>query len=225
MKDMTMRKASTLVGLIGLLAAVATAGTARAQEGTGTPVAAAEASPAPASQRRLALNLAFVPMSLGKIEASYGGMIKKPDAAFAPGVSISVSYRVVEGLTLGLAPQVFFNVGPKEDPLEQGSSINMFTEIDAMARVAYVQPLVETIAVYVEALPGYSILKPQNGDPAKGFVIAASAGLVMDLTDRIFVNLAGGYQVGFQSRTDDQGVNTVNKNRFVRTVFGVGWRL
>ena len=48
--------------------------------------------------------------------------------------------------------------------------------------------------------------------------------LMMDMSDRLFVNLAGGYQVGFQSRTDSAGMTTDTRARYVRTVLGVGYR-
>ncbi len=217
-----MRKAITLVGLVGLLTSAALSGTAHAQE---TPVATSAGTSAPAaSQRRWQVGLAFLPMGLGEFKSTYGTKAITSDAAFCPGVSLSVGYRVIEGLTVGLAPQLLFKVAPKEDPLEQGMPVTNWQELDAMVRIAYAYQLVETIAVYAEVLPGYSLMKPERGDPSKGFVIAGGAGLMMDLSDRLFVNLAGGYQVGFQSRTDSAAMTTDTRARYVRTVLGVGYR-
>lgn len=213
----------TLVGLLGLLTPVVLSGTARAQE---TPVATApaEAYAAPAPQKRWQLGLAFLPMGLGEFKSTYGNKQITSDAAFSPGVSLSVSYRIIAGLSVGLAPQLLFKVAPKEDPTEQGMPVTNWQEIDAMVRIAYAYQLVETIAVYAEVLPGYSFMKPEKGDPSKGFVIAGGVGLMMDMSDRLFVNLAGGYQVGFQSRTDGGGLTTDTRSRYVRTVLGVGYR-
>jgi hypothetical protein len=190
-----MRKLIMQVGLVGLTL-VAMAGVARSQDVT--PVATAASAPAP--HRRLQLGLSFLPMSLGKFKSSYGGMAANLDAAIAPGFAISVGYEIVRGLTVGLAPQVLFNVKPKEDPITTDPPAAK--EIDAMVRVAYAYQLVDTIALYAEALPGYSLVQPKTGDIAKGAVFAFGVGAIMDLSDRTFVNLAGGYQWGFQSRTD-----------------------
>jgi hypothetical protein len=213
-----MRKVITQLGLVGLTL-VALAAAARAQETT--PVAATSATEAP--NRRLHVGLSFLPMSLGKFTGVYGGFPISADAAFAPGVSLSVGYRVFKGLTLGIAPQALFNVGTKEDPTMAGVPVIMSREFDLMARVAYVCPIVETIALYAEVLPGFSLIMPSEGDVAKGFVIGFGLGAIMDLTDRTYVNLAGGYQWGFQSRTADD-VTTDMKTEYVRIALGLGWR-
>jgi hypothetical protein len=213
-----MRKAIKQLGLVGLTL-VAMATMARAQETT--PVATASSEEAP--HRRLQLGLAFLPMSLGRFTSVYGGMRIAADAAFAPGVGLSVGYDVFRGLTLGIAPQALFNVGTKEDPTMAGVPVVMSREFDLMARVAYAYQIVETIALYGEALPGFSLVMPSVGDVARGFVIGFGVGAMMDLGDRTYVNLAGGYQWGFQSRTAD-GVKTDAKTEYVRVALGVGWR-
>ena len=81
-----MRTAST-IGLVGLTL-VALAGPVRAEEATAPPVATTSAA-GPAPFRRLEVGVAFLPMSLGKFTAVYGGMRIPADAAFAPGFSIS----------------------------------------------------------------------------------------------------------------------------------------
>jgi hypothetical protein len=162
-------------------------------------------------------------MSLGKYTAVYGGFRISADAAFAPGVSLSVGYRVFRGLTLGIAPQALFNVGTKEDPTMAGVPVIMSREFDLMARVAYVCPIVETIALYAEVLPGFSLIMPSQGDVARGFVIGFGLGAIMDLTEQTYINLAGGYQWGFQSRTADAATTDV-KTEYVRIALGLGWR-
>jgi len=225
-----MRKASMFLGLVGLMS-VASAGAARAQEAS--PVAVTSA--APAKERKLQVSLAFLPMSLGKFSAVYGGMPSTLDAAFAPGVGLSVGYEVVRGLTVGLAPQAIFNVKPKEDPIS--TSPPSSKEVDVMARIAYAFPLADTIAIYGEVLPGYSLIQPSAGNTAKGFIIGLGAGLTMDLTNRTFVYFGAGYQWGYQSRTDTtlvkdmmtgattekKVVNDV-KTDYLRVALGVGWR-
>ena len=246
-----MRKASTM-SLVGLMTLVALAGTARARElawnapaaappvpaaPAAPPVAAAAAEPAPAApapDRRFHVGVAFLPMSLGTFTASYGGMVLPGDAALAPGVSISAGYQIVpKYLSVGLAPQVIFNVGTKEDPTGAGNVPVMSTEYDFMARVVGSLPLVEGIALYAEALPGYSLVKPSAGNPATGFVVAAGGGVAMDISDRTYVNLGVGYQWAFMSRTDTNvspttGVTTMRKSdvkpEYWRIALGVGFR-
>jgi hypothetical protein len=220
-------------GMITLvsLTLVVLAGPARAQEAPATPVATTlppEPAPPPRA-RRIELGVSFLPMSLGTFTASYGGMRIPGDAAFAPGVSLSAGYAIVPRyLSVGLAPQVIFNVGTKEDPSGSGNPVIMSRELDIMARVVGSLPLVDTIAVYAELLPGYSLIKPSDGDPAKGFVLAGGVGVAMDLTERMFVNLGVGYQRGFQSRIDTGmtgDVKTDVTTEYWRGALGLGWRL
>jgi hypothetical protein len=246
MKDTTMRTALTLVGL---LTSVATVATANAQGPIPVPPAAATPAvvppppapeplmvpaaepPPPPKPRRLEVGLSFLPMSLGKFSAVYGGMPITADAALAPGGVVTVGYEVIRGLLVGIAPQYLFNVGTKEDPSGAGNAVVMSRELDLMFRVKYAYEIVETIRLYAEVLPGYSLVLPANGDPAKGFVIAAGGGAAMDLGDRLFVNLGFGYQWGFQQRTDTSvrmGVTTktttdVNTD-YYRIALGVGMR-
>jgi hypothetical protein len=195
-----MRKVSTLAGLILL----ALAATARAEE----PVAA---------QRRLELGVSLLPMALGKFIASPGGMTITADAAFAAGIGVSASYVVTRGLSIGLAPQAIFNVKVKED---DGAAAK---EIDVLARVAYTLPLADGIGIYVEALPGYSLIIPPAGDTAKGLVLAGGAGAAMDVTDRVFATLGVGYQVGLQKRSEG-GMDVDVRTRYVRVGLGGGMR-
>jgi hypothetical protein len=197
-----MRKASTLVGLT----LVALAATARAQ------------NPAPpAAQRRIEVGLSVLPMGLGKFTASPGGMTFTADAAFSYGFALQAGYVLLPGLTLGLAPQAFFNVKPKE----QGSAGAQ--EYDLMARVAYALRVVDTIALFAEALPGYSIILPPDGDASKGFVLGFGVGAAMDLSDRVFANLGVGYQVGFQ-KLPARDMSAEAKTRYLRLALGGGVR-
>src|SRR5262249_19748138 len=148
---MKMRHTSTLVGLTLLVSLAATSTAARAQGPA--PVATEAAAPA-AADKRIELGITLLPMSLGTFSAPIGGIGMKSDAAFAYGAGLQAGYIVVPGLTVGLAPQAFFNVKPKEQP-SAGAR-----QIDVLARVAYTLHLVDTIAVYAEVLPGYSLIQP-----------------------------------------------------------------
>jgi len=229
-----MRKVSTLVGLT--LFALAT--TARAQEAApasdtaappagdaaATPPAATAPAPsagdatAPAaptepgvSQRKLQVGLSFLPMALGKFTNGLDDQHPVTDAAFAYGLGLSVGYEVLSGLIVGIAPQALLDVRGKNFP----SSGKQF---DLMVRIAYVLPLADKIGVYAEVLPGYSLIKPDDGDTTKGPVIAFGAGGVMDVTDRIFANLGVGYQIGYQKLP----TSVDGKTSYVRVALGGG---
>ena len=208
-----MRKASTLLGLVGLTTLVALAAPAHAQEAV--PMTATTAEPVPV--RKFQVGLTFLPMSLGKFVTKGAGVETTSDAAFAYGGSLSVGYDVIPHLTVGIAPQVIFHVTPKDD-----MSI-ISKEIDAMVRIAYSFPIAPTTALYVEVLPGYSLVMPSDGDTAKGFIIGGGGGAVVGLGDRFFANLGAGYQVGFQSRAE--GTMTFDvRTKFIRVAVGFGAR-
>lgn len=208
-----MRKASIVAGSIVGLMLASLAGPARAQQA----VSADLPPPPPPRERRLELGAAVLPSAVGTFVAAPGGTRVETDAAFAVGVGLSVMYRVVAGLTVGFAPQVIYNVKPKEDGGDAA------TEYDVMARAAYTFRLGEGIGLYVEALPGYSLIKPPSGDTAKGLVLAAGGGAVMDLTPRVFTTFGVGYHVGFQTRAEGMMESDV-RTRYVRISLGGGVR-
>jgi hypothetical protein len=209
-----MRKASTLLGLVVLTTLVALAATAHAQEAVPT---AETTTAAPVPARRLHVGVTFLPMALGKFIVKGTGVETTSDAAFAYGAALSVGYDVIRHLTVGLAPQVILHVTPKDD-----MSI-ISKEIDAMARIAYSFPIAQGTAIYVELLPGYSLVMPSAGDAAKGFIIGGGAGAVMDLGDRFYVSLGAGRQVGYQSRTEGTMKFDVRTD-YYRVALGFGAR-
>jgi hypothetical protein len=226
-----MRKASTLIGLT----LVALGAGARAEDvappapapaaavvdpfPAATPVAWA---PPPAPRPRLRIGLSFLPMGLGKFTTPIGGNTTQGDASLAYGAGLSASYRILAGFSLGVAPQIIYNVNYKAYP---GSlkAPPADKEIDLMARLAYTFPIVETIGLYVEALPGYSIISQPGSTSANGFVVALGGGVDMQMTDHIFANLGVGYQLGFQSVTI-AGTTFDNRARYVRVALGGGVR-
>lgn len=212
-----MRRTSTLI-VLGLLALGATA---RAEDAA--PVANVNAAPAPVEpQRKLLLGAAFMPMALGKFKFSDSfTTTSTQDAYFAYGVGISGSYQVVPGLLIGLAPQAIFNVQAKPNDVAYAKAM---TEVDVMARIAYADRVAENVTVYVEALPGYSLILPSDDSAiAKGLVLGFDVGAAFDMTDRTFLNVGGGYQIGFQSQSE--GIhNQQLRTRYVRVALGGGVR-
>ncbi len=237
-----MRKASTLIGLM----LFALGASARAQEPAPAPASATPppavvvvpvvpvAAPAPGPtvvqpaegpaefpRRRLELGVAFIPIGVGSITTSGGASTITSDALFAYGVGLSVSYRVFAGLTLGFAPQAIFNVGYK--PQGGAAAAPAGKEYDLLARIAYLLPLAESIAVYGELLPGYSKLSGVGSGAPNGLVLAFDVGVQMGLSDRLFVNIGGGYQWGFQ-KVAIMNMKYDNNVDFVRAQVAVGTR-
>jgi hypothetical protein len=165
-----------------------------------------------AKPRKLQVALSFLPMGMGKyIYSPTPGTSVSSDAAFAYGVGISVAYEVLPHLLVGEAPQDLLNV-----KAQGGSGVD---EYDLLARLAYVFPVVEDVDVYAEILPGYSLIRSPAA-PA-GLVLAFGLGCAMEITERYFVNVGGGYQLGFQSWA--AGANSYDtRTRYVRVAMGGG---
>jgi hypothetical protein len=234
-----MRKIATLVGLT----LFALAGTARAQEAapaTATaappagdaavtaapPADVAAATPAPAqpeaSRKKIQVGLSFLPMAAGTYTYSDTfTSTASSETYFAYGIGLSAGYEVLPGLVVGIAPQAIFNVQPKPSDTAHPDVAKQY---DLMARVAYEFRIADAIAVYAEVLPGYSRITPSYAaSPSSGLVVAFGAGCAMDMTDRFFINLGGGYQMGFQSQT--AGIHKMElRTKYVRVAMGGGVR-
>ena len=234
-----MRKASTLIGLT----LVALGAGARAEDqvpATPPPTAAAPAAvavdpfpgapvvasvsevpPAP-PPRRIKVGLSFLPMGFGRVTTPIGGTAVTGDALFTYGFGLLASFRVIAGLELGIAPQIVYNVNYKTYPSVIAAP-PAGKETDLMARVAYTFPVVETIGLYLEALPGYSTISQPGSSSAKGFVLGLGGGILMDVTDRIFATIGGGDQLGFQS-VSVSGTSFDDRTKYVRANLGGGVR-
>jgi len=203
---------------------------APAEAPAATPAVAAEApAAAPAAESKMQVGVAFVTGVLTKWEASLGGQSFSEDAAMPFGVALSFGYNVIPGLSVGIAPQALFSVKPKDDP-QTGKSYDgaAAKEFDIMARIAYAYHVIPNLAVYAEVMPGYSIISlpselSGNGaiNSPKGFVFAGGVGGLFDINDQFFVNLAVGYQIGFQ-KTSAMGVDIDTKTKGLRLALGVG---
>ncbi len=212
-----MRTTSTLLGLTLL----ALTGTARAEDAAPTApadsdlAAATAAAPSTGGQRRLQLGLAFLPMAKGKFTSTVSTTTTVP-AAFAYGVGFTGAYEIWRGLSVGLAPQLIFNVKDK-------TSSDVAKELDVFARLAYAYPVVETISLYLEVLPGYSLILPPAGGTPRGFVFAFGGGCVMNLTEQVFANVGLDYQTGYQTREED-GATFEVRTKYYRLALGGGVR-
>jgi hypothetical protein len=196
-----------------LLALTGTARTEDAAPADSNIAAATTAAPSTGAQRKLQLGVAFLPMAKGQYTYTVSATKTVP-AAFAYGVGLSGVYDVWRGLSVGLAPQLIFNVKDK-------TSSDVAKEVDVFARIAYAYTVVETISLYLEVLPGYSLILPPAGGKPKGFVFAFGGGCAMNLTDRAFVNLGLDYQIGYQNR-DEDGVIFETRAKYYRLALGGG---
>jgi hypothetical protein len=161
------------------------------------------------SSLRTRVGISFLTTARGKANAYY-------DMAPAYGLSPSVDYLVFRGLSVGVVPQLLFNIKHQADaPLKQ---------YDFMARVAYTVQVATRIAVCGEGLAGYSVISPPTGESAKGWVLALGAGGTIDVTRRLFVNVEAGYQWGLQMIAID-GIIHGDNTQFVRLALGTGLRL
>jgi hypothetical protein len=177
-------------------------GTVGAQDG---------AAPAkPAVDRRTEAGFSLLSMPFGK----GNGQV---DLAFAYGMGLSIGHAVFHGLSVGVAPQVLFNI-------KHAAQAPASTQYDLLARIAYTFRLSARVSIYGEILPGYSIISHPTGDRATGSVIAYGAGGMVDVANRAFLNLAMGYQQGYQ-RIPLEGIDYWHRDQFWRLVLGVGWRL
>src|ERR1035437_4209730 len=200
------------LNLIVALALFVPVSTARAQEeapvspATETTTAPAEATLAPAVAGSAANNfqvgVAFLPMLLGKVATGPSGSDTSSNLDFAYGVGLSFGYRVLAGLSVGIAPQVVFHLTSKDSA--GYSVIDSEKEYDLMARIAYAYTVVPKLDVYAEVLPGYSlvtynqIVLGSQAPRARGIVVGGGLGAAFAITERLFANAGVGYQLGFQ---------------------------
>jgi opacity protein-like surface antigen len=155
-------------------------------------------------------------MLLGKVATGPSGSDTSSNLDFAYGVGLSFGYRVLAGLSAGIAPQAIFHLSSKDSA--GYSVIDSEKEYDLMARIAYAYAVAPKLDVYAEVLPGYSfvtyneILQGSKAPKAHGVVLGGGLGAAFAITERLFANVGVGYQQGFQT---SHGIS----NRDVKTTF------
>ncbi|MBN2576849.1 MAG: hypothetical protein JXP73_19960 [Deltaproteobacteria bacterium] len=230
-----MRKLSLFAGLTLL----ASAGSARAQAEApaespeAEPAGSAEAAPpsaaAVAPESKFRVGIGFLPMFMGKMGTGEKDDLTWGDMKMAYGVGLLFGYKVIAGLSVGIAPQLLLNVKGKDESFDP---YDPSKEWDLMARIAYEYTVIPKLDVYAEVLPGYSIIQFAGGriffneapPNPKGLVIAFGAGAAYDITDQFFANLGVGYQMGFATfpiTGGDQG----HRTKFLRIAVGGGMKL
>jgi Outer membrane protein beta-barrel domain len=166
----------------------------------------------------------FLPMLLGRLATGPSGNDTSSNLDFAYGVGLSFGYRVLAGLSVGVAPQVVFHLSAKDSA--GYSVIESEKEYDLMARIAYAYAVAPKLNVYAEVLPGYSfvtynkVVLGSQAPRARGMVMAGGLGATFDVSDPFFVNAGVGYQVGFQQ---SHGISDRDvKTKFLRIALGGG---
>jgi hypothetical protein len=215
----------SLMVLLTLSATIA----ARPARGDASAVAEPKAAAAPevAQDPTVHVGAAFLSMPLGKIATGSAGNDTSSNLDFAYGVGVWAGIRVAGGLSLGVAPQALFHLSAMDS--DGYPVIDSKKEYDLMARIAYAYAVVPKVAVYAEALPGYSlvtydkIVVGSKAPRAHGIVIGGGLGALVDIDDRLFVNVGVGYQAGFQV---SHGITEQDvKTRFLRIALGGGVKL
>jgi TolB-like protein len=176
------------------------------------------AAPAPevapvASGNKFHIGINFLPIALGKM--AFSGS-PSADLKFTYGVGILAGYEVL-GLSVGIASQFLPGINCNDCTGDAAK------EYDFMLRVAFAYTVMPKLAVYVEVLPGYSILAVPYADNPKGFVLAFGAGATFDITGQLFANLGIGYQRGYQA-TDGNNHYDDFCTKFLRIAVGLGMK-
>ena len=140
------------------------------------------------------------------------------------GCASGIGYRVLAGLSVGVAPQVVFHLSSKDSagyPVIESEK-----EYDLMARIAYAYTVIPKLDVYAEVLPGYSlvtynqIILGSQAPRARGIVVGGGLGAAFAITERFFPNVGVGYQLGFQT---SHGIRDNDvKTKFLRIALGGG---
>jgi len=168
--------------------------------------------------------VAFLPMLLGRVATGPTGENTSSNLDFAYGVGLTFGYRVLSGLSVGIAPQVVFRLTSKDSA--GYSVIESEKEYDLMARIAYAYTVTPKVDVYAEVMPGYSfvtykkVVLGSQAPRARGIVLAGGLGATFAITERLFANASLGYQEGFQT---SHGISDKDvKTKFVRIAIGGG---
>jgi len=191
-----------------------------------------------ASADNAQLGLLVLPMPAGGLEygVRYSGFTETSteDAAFAVGVAPFFDYLVTRSLSVGLQPQVTFNVRREDYPYTADAQPG--TEFDLLVRLAGWLPASESLRLYGYLAPGYSIVRwpdqtttsgrfpgdtSTSADGASGPVLQIAGGIAFGRG--IFGLVQVGSQLGFQS-ADVMGESVALRTHYFQLAGGLGAR-
>lgn len=138
------------------------------------------------------------------------------DSFFAVAVATFLDVAASPYFAIGASPQVIFRV--KSD----GSTGPSATEFDLRGRLTGRLPMSPTTRVYGRLSPAYSIISFPTAPPnvrsvpnPQGFMVDFSVGAEVALLPKLFVVVDLGYQLGFQSSSQDNGGTSFDGSRYL----------
>lgn len=206
--------------LIVALALLVPASAARAQE----EAAARAPAPTETARKRIHIGLNLLPVFVGKVATGPSGHATSSNLDTAYGLGLWASYRLIAGLSVGIAPQILF--GLTSNDAAGYNVIDSEKEYDLLARIAYAHTIVPRLDLYAELLPGFSIVTynkitvGSRPPSAKGFVLGGGLGATFDVTPHVFANASLGYQRGFQKSSGI--IRTDLETKLLRIAIGAG---
>lgn len=137
----------------------------------------------------------LMPMPLGTLEVSGGGVSDSTDTEMAFGIGAFLDKAITPNVSIGFMPQYTLNV--KAEDAEKSAK-----ELDLLLRLRASFPASDTAQVFGYLAPGYSFLfmpdKPEGQDNPAGLVVQAAAGASFTVSGNVFASAQLGYQWGFQ---------------------------
>jgi hypothetical protein len=179
----------------------------------------------------LGLQMSVMPSGQLSAHASANGMTfdQSADTDTATALAPFFDYAITPNLTLGLSPQVIFNV-------KGTTGTDSATEYDFRARITGQGNVSPRVLVFGRVSPAYSIIDMPasfwnqlagtgvSASNPKGFLIDASIGLNGQILPNALLGFDIGYQFGFQTLTATGPTGSVDfdlRTRFLH--FGVGF--
>jgi hypothetical protein len=185
----------------------------------------------PAKPAALGLQLSVMPSGQLSAHASQNGMTfdDTADTDTATALAPFFDYALTRNFTLGVSPQVIFNV--------KGTNGNgSATEYDFRARITAQANLSPRLLVFGRVSPAYSIIDMPasfwnqlagtgvSATSPKGFLVDASIGLNGQILPNALLGVDIGYQWGFQTMTATGAGGSVDFDLRTRYLhFGVGF--
>lgn len=140
-------------------------------------------------------NLAYA--ATAKVEVGTERMDGKVDFPAVFAAQLQAGYRLFPFLSVALAPQMFFNMRPKqEDPAH---------ELEVFAQVTGHLPIVRRWDLTLFVAPGYSVVFIPGADDARGLAFRWGGGPMFHLNEHVSFTAEFSRQTGFQGTERDSG--------------------
>jgi len=158
-------------------------------------------------------NLAYA--ARGKLEVGTDRMTGTADFPAAYAAELQVGYRFFRFLSVALAPQMFFNLQPQDEPPAR--------ELDVFVQTTGHLLLSRRWDFDVFLAPGYSVLYAPEGANATGLALRWGGGPMYHLSSHLSVAVELSHQMGFQDT--ERNSDTVDMSTsFVSLLAGIRLR-